>query len=392
MVLSGSIDTTVRLWDIASGKCIREYQGHNKQVLSVDFRQADTQATSFSMDGTVRIHDNGSGKLFSQMKIPVPHVTQCNIGTDHDYVVTVGLESTILVWSVADELVKSQRTSHGMPIQRKEIVYTNAKVLLVGDSGVGKTALSNRLVHNKFIPTESTDGAWATQWQVPREVTQGASDNEIWLWDFAGQVDYRLVHQLFMEDAATAVLVFSPQNEGSFDGLIQWDRDLQAASKNPFSKILVAARIDRGGLMTSDKLLSVFLSEHGFLEPLHQTIAKTGDGCELLRTTIVESINWNALPKTTSPVLYHRIKHEIIRLRDKGIVLIRHSELKQRLQVELGADIFSLDQLDNVIKLLAGPGMIRDLHFGGIVLLRPELISRYAAAVIRKVRQDRHEL
>ena len=40
--------------------------------------------------------------------------------------------------------------------------YTNAKVLLVGDSGVGKTGLAIRLTQNHYEPTDSTDAHWAT--------------------------------------------------------------------------------------------------------------------------------------------------------------------------------------------------------------------------------------
>ena len=40
-----------------------------------------------------------------------------------------------------------------------------------------------------------------------------------------------------------------------------------------------------------------------------------------------------------------------------------------------------------MVSLLAGPGMIQRLDFGGFILLRPEVLSRYAAAVVRKVRK-----
>ena len=212
---------------------------------------------------------------------------------------------------------------------RNQVQYTNAKVLLVGDSGVGKTGLAKYLALGVQDEERnlSTDGAWATQWAIPHSNRQTGVDREIWLWDFAGQVDYRLVHQLYMEDTAAAVLVFNPQNENPFEGLGQWDRDLQKATRKPFAKLLAAGRIDRGGLVVSEASVQRFMAERGFQTPLHLTSAKIGDGCDTLRDAIVEAIDWNRLPITTSLTLYYRMKEEILRLRDTGMVLIRLSEL-----------------------------------------------------------------
>src|SRR5262249_51034005 len=124
---------------------------------------------------------------------------------------------------------------------------TNAKVLLVGDSGAGKTGLSMRLAHNTWKESVSTVGAWATQWKLDVATTPGM-EREIWLWDFGGQADQRLIHQLFMDETALAVLVFDPQKEDLLDTLGQWDRDLSRASRRPFRKLLAAGRIDTGSL------------------------------------------------------------------------------------------------------------------------------------------------
>src|SRR5206468_4535441 len=120
--------------------------------------------------------------------------------------------------------------------------YTNAKVLLVGDSGVGKSGLAQRLTEDQFEPTISTDAAWATQMKLPHETGSSDIEREIWLWDFAGQADYRLIHQLFMDETALAVLVFNPQSENPFEGLGQWESALQRAARRKFNKLLVAGR------------------------------------------------------------------------------------------------------------------------------------------------------
>ena len=200
------------------------------------------------------------------------------------------------------------------------------------------------------------------------------------------------MQQLFMDGTSAAVVVFDPQKEDLFEGLGRWDRDLCKAARKPFAKLLAAGRTDRGGLGLSAASMKKFMNERGFLGPLHETSAKTGKGCDQLREAIVQAIDWQSIPETTSPALYHRLKQEILSLRDSGLTLIRLDALKQRMEMTLREEKFTLAELDAVVSLLAGPGMIQRLDFGGFILLRPEVLSRYAAGVVRKVRQHPQEL
>jgi hypothetical protein len=216
-------------------------------------------------------------------------------------------------------------------------------------------------------------------------------EREIWLWDFAGQADYRLIHQLYMDETALAVLVFNPQSENPFEGLGQWDRDLSRAARRSFRKILVAGRCDRGGLMVSGKAISDFAQERKYTDYI-ETSAKTGAGCDALLKAIVDTIAWNEIPWTASPRVFRQLKEQIVRLKDEGRVLLRMSELKQQLDLRLAGEEFGIAQLRAVIGLLAGPGVVWQLEFGDFVLLQPERINAYAAAVIRSVRKHSEEI
>jgi small GTP-binding protein len=288
-----------------------------------------------------------------------------------------------------------------LPTAPDQVRYTNAKVLLVGDTSAGKTGLSMRLAQNDWKPSDSTVGAWATQWKLPvssasakatADKSGAGVEREIWLWDFGGQADQRLIHQLYMEDTALAVLVFDGQKEDLFETLGQWDRDLTRASRKPFTKLLVAGRVDAGGLRVSRSQIETFVKERGFACFL-ETSAKKNISCQELKDAILAGIRWADIPWRSSPRLFKRLKEEIVRLKDEGRVLMRFNELRDALRLRLTGEDgrFKDEELKAVIGLLAGPGVVWELEFGSWVLLQPERINAYAQAVIQTMRADEFE-
>ncbi|HEX8097078.1 MAG TPA: GTP-binding protein, partial [Pyrinomonadaceae bacterium] len=273
----------------------------------------------------------------------------------------------------------------------EQVQYTNAKVLLVGESGAGKTGLSKVLAGEEWEPSDSTVGAWATQWKLEVDPKDGV-EREIWLWDFGGQADQRLIHQLYMDETALAVLVFDGQKEDLFETLGQWDRDLVRAAGKPFVKLLVAGRVDAGGLRVSRQQVEAFARERGYTQFL-ETSAKRNICCEELRQAILTGIRWEDIPWRSSPLLFKRLKEEIVRLKDEGRVLMRFNELRETLQLRLSGEFprFTDDELKAVVSLLAGPGVVWELKFGSWVLLQPERINAYAQAVIQTLREDDYE-
>jgi small GTP-binding protein len=341
LALSGSYDNTVRVWDLASGQCRATLEGHTARVWSVAVT-GDGRVISAASNGVVRL------------------------------------------WGPIAAL----------PPEGPQVCYaqyTNAKVLLVGESGVGKTGLSMRLALDKWEPSDSTVGAWATHWKLPVSAADDV-EREIWLWDFGGQADQRLIHQLYMEDTALAVLVFDGQKEDLFETLGQWDRDLTRASRKAFAKLLAAGRVDTGGLRVSRSQIEAFANERGF-DGFLETSAKTGERCDQLKQAILAGIRWENIPWRSSPLLFKRLKEEIVRLRDEGRVLMRFNELRDALRLRMsGADEpFKDEELKAVVGLLAGPGMVWELSFGSWVLLQPERINAYAQAVIQTMREDEFE-
>jgi small GTP-binding protein len=381
-VVSGSGDKTVRIWEVASGRCEAVLQGHTDEVLSVSWSGDGRRVASGSGDKTVRVWDIASGRCEAVLQGHTERVWSVSWSGDGRRVHSAAVNGVAIDWDFAP--------SDNPPAQTRSR-YTNAKVLLVGDSGVGKTGLAYRLSGNEFRESVSTDGAFATHLPIPHAKSTKDIEREIWLWDFAGQADYRLIHQLFMDETALAVLVFNPQSENPFEGLGQWERDLQRAARGKFKTLLVAGRCDRGGLMVSRQSLEQFRKDRGFADYI-ETSASQGMGCDELRKAIVRHIDWKEIPWESSPRSFKRLKDDILKLRDEGRILLRIAELKQQLDLRLPGEAFQPDELRAVVGLLAGPGVVWKLEFGDFVLLQPERINAYAAAVIRKVRAHTEEI
>lgn len=384
-VISGSADKTLKLWDLTSGRCLATLEGHVSQIYEVVATADEKGVISASGDSTLKIWNLQTGECTATLQGHSGPVYGLAITKDGQKVISASHDKSLGVWDLPSYATEQAAEHDAAPR------YTNAKALLVGDSGVGKTGLAIRLTENKFQVTESTDAHWATHLKLEDDSKTDGVEREIWLWDFAGQADYRLVHQLFMDETALAVLVFNPQSENPFEGLGQWDRDLMQAARRPFAKLLVAGRSDRGGLTVSRESIDEFAKDRGY-QPLLQTSAKTGEGCEALREAIRRSIDWDTIPWTASPRIFKLLKEEIVRLHDEGFTLLRISELKQQLEMRLPDDAFTYDELEAVVGLLAGPGHVWRLEFGQFVLLRPERINSYAAAVGRTVRSHLQEI
>ncbi len=387
LALSGSEDSTLRLWDVQSGRPIRVLEGHSASVSSVAFSPDGRLALSGSSDKTVRIWDVVSGRPVRGLKGHSDRVQSVSFSADGRQVFSAAVNGVLRVWDVAAQSTKAQEDY---------TQYTNAKVLVVGDSGVGKTGISMRLALDQWEPTDSTTGAWATQMKLPAtpDPQRDGVDREIWLWDFGGQADQRLIHQLYMEDTALAVLVFDGQRDDLFESLGQWDRDITRGSRKPFPKLLAAGRVDVGGLRTRSRVdVEKFARERGFHGKPIETSAKTAEGCIELKEAIVNAIDWDVIAARTTPRLFQLLKDEIVKLKDEGRVLMRINELRDALQLRLGGEKVTVQDSDvrAVAGLLKGPGVVWELGFGKWVLLQPELINAYAQAVIQTLRSDEHE-
>ena len=437
---------TVKLWEAATGKLLRTLEGHKDGVYAVAFDPAGRTLSSAGGDSTVQLWEPASGRLLRTLEGHTSSVKGVGFSSTHRLLATKGGDDTVRVWnpdtgacvaSIAEPafqawppgvafhprlpLLATVGSDPGTDTNERDSVihiweldpavllgqeaepsahYVNAKVVLVGDTGVGKTGLSLVLNNQSFEATDSTPGrrVWtfdSRELEVASNVTQ---TRETLLWDLAGQPGYRVIHQLHLNEVAVALVVFDARSETDpLAGVRHWERALRLAQQRqgtagvPMKKFLVSARNDRGGVSIGEERLQAILQEFGF-DGYLKTSAKEGWQIKELRTAIEQAIPWENLPEVSSSQLFADIKSFLLDVKKTGRLLAPASDLFDDFasrHPDTAARVANLrNQFDTCIGRLEIRDLIRRLSFGGYVLLQPELLDAYASAMVNTAKEE----
>ncbi|KAI0091911.1 P-loop containing nucleoside triphosphate hydrolase protein [Irpex rosettiformis] len=128
----------------------------------------------------------------------------------------------------------------------------DAKIVIMGNTGVGKTSLLHRYTQNKFEPknTTSTTGAFF----VTKKVYVNGTRVRLQLWDTAGQERFRSMAPMYYRGANAALLLYDITNASSFDDIRGWLEELKSNCSPDLIIYIVGAKADlhRHRQVTSD--------------------------------------------------------------------------------------------------------------------------------------------
>eukprot|EP01112_Ceratiomyxa_fruticulosa_P020973 TRINITY_DN7285_c0_g1_i1.p1 TRINITY_DN7285_c0_g1~~TRINITY_DN7285_c0_g1_i1.p1 ORF type:complete len:209 (-),score=38.88 TRINITY_DN7285_c0_g1_i1:236-862(-) len=167
------------------------------------------------------------------------------------------------------------------------------KLVLLGESAVGKSSLVLRFVKGQFLDyQESTIGAaFLTQTVCLNDTTV-----KFEIWDTAGQERYHSLAPMYYRGAQAAIVVYDITNYDSFDRAKKWVKELQRQG-NP--NIVIALAGNKVDLASKRKIeieeAQAYADENGIL--FMETSAKTAANVNELFVAIAKK-----LPKTPVPV------------------------------------------------------------------------------------------
>ena len=103
--------------------------------------------------------------------------------------------------------------------------YLVSKVVLIGESGVGKTSIIQRFITNIFNPQQKTTGG-ANFIEKKMEINDYKIKFEI--WDTVGQERFRSLAKVFYNNASVCIMVYNITSKKSFDALKEyWSEDVK---------------------------------------------------------------------------------------------------------------------------------------------------------------------
>lgn len=175
MIVSGSYDEAVFLWDVRSARVMRSLPAHSDPVAGVDVIRDGTLIASCSTDGLIRIWDTATGQcLRTLVHEDNPPVTAVKFSPNGKFVLAWSLDGCVRLWNYVEG--RCIKTYQG---------HTNEKYSLCGAFGVYNAPGGPPIA---FAVSGSEDGAVVCWDVVSKKVLQkleGHTDVVLWVDTYA---------------------------------------------------------------------------------------------------------------------------------------------------------------------------------------------------------------
>ncbi|MDD2756967.1 MAG: TIR domain-containing protein, partial [Methanothrix sp.] len=184
-IISGSDDGTLKIWDMATGKCRATLEGHADYVRAVAVTPDGRTVISGSSDKTLKIWNMATGKCRATLEGHAGSVYGVAITPDGRTVISGSLDKTLKIWDLATGKCRATLEGHAdyvmavavTPDDRTVISGSDDKTLKIWDLATGKCRATLK-------------GHEGTVWGVAvtpddRTVISGSDDKTLKIWDLA---------------------------------------------------------------------------------------------------------------------------------------------------------------------------------------------------------------
>lgn len=240
---------------------------------------------------------------------------------------------------------------------------SEAKVLFVGEGGVGKTSIVKKMTEGTFDEREpKTEGILIKKWHV--EVY--GSWTLLNVWDFGGQEIMHATHQFFLTERSVYVLVWDARQEDDYGQLEYWLNIIDSFGNRP--PVIVVLNKTDVGLTEIDRrgLQSKFSSIKAFVN----CSCLTGRGIEELKDLICWHARQLAHVTTIWPAKWFFVKDQLEQANKDYISLAEYDALCAQAGIDHRDDRVSLLQFLHDLGVVLS--FQRDIRLCDTNVLNPE--------------------
>ncbi|KOB71946.1 Rab1 protein [Operophtera brumata] len=176
------------------------------------------------------------------------------------------------------------------PSLNKYVLYSDYlfKLLLIGDSGVGKSCLLLRFADDTY--TESYISTIGVDFKI-RTVELDGKTIKLQIWDTAGQERFRTITSSYYRGAHGIIIVYDCTDQDSFSNVKQWLEEIDRYACDNVNKLLVGNKCD----LTTKKVQ--YAEQLGI--PFLETSAKNSTNVEQAFMTMAAEIKGRVGPPST---------------------------------------------------------------------------------------------
>merc|ERR1712137_195279 len=163
------------------------------------------------------------------------------------------------------------------------------KLLLIGDSGVGKSCLLLRFADDTY--TESYISTIGVDFKI-RTIEIGGKSIKLQIWDTAGQERFRTITSSYYRGAHGIIVVYDVTEQDTFHAVERWMTEIERFAGPDVNKMMVGNKCD----MVSKKQVDYstakeFADQHGI--PFFETSAKDNQNVEQAFLDLTRDIKKN---------------------------------------------------------------------------------------------------
>lgn len=161
------------------------------------------------------------------------------------------------------------------------------KVVLIGDSGCGKTSMSNRYNFNNF--NTNVASTMGSEFKTITFFTPNNKELSLHIWDTAGQERFRSFVRIYFKDAFAIIFVFDLTNMNSLQNIEMWYREYKNSAPDESKTFIFlvgnkADMIDKA--VDNHDLITAYINKYKFI--YFETSAKSGANIQELFDKIKE--------------------------------------------------------------------------------------------------------